>query len=697
MENHMTEGFRLSPQQKHLWFLGKNHSSSPYKVQYSILMQGTVDHQRLEKALKRMIQQNHILRTSFVQMPGMNFPVQVIQEPGEVSITCHDLTKESQAEQQRYTRSLFEEMLNKPYSLAEMPSIQAVWLKLSATEQILILGSSSMYLDNDYSSLLTQLRDSYDQIESDHEPLQYVMISEWFNDLLVDPEADMGREYWEDKEISKLNLQSFEKTFICNDPWQSCHPEHIFLSLDESQLRKLENIAREKKVSEQALFLTCWYTLLHRITEQGLVTVGTLCDPREDEELRGVIGPLARYVPFTHTLQHESFQDLLLKLNRRLCEMTEYHECFSWDHMETEERCFSFGFDFQDRTQWASGSEITFSLLNQYHWLDYFKIKLSGVRDHHGFTLEFHYDAQWFDQAAVTQLADYYMTLLEKALSNPKLPVDQLDILNEVEKKKSLQVFNQTEANFRLEAGLHQIFEEQVKKTPNNIAVQFEDQHLTYAELNHQANQYARYLEREGVGPETVVGICLERSLEMVITMLAVLKAGGAYLPLDKDYPEARLAFIIKDARLSLLITTRECLPNDLDLEPEVHILYLEEQKSILLEDKTDIQRPVSENQSAYVIYTSGSTGLPKGVIIPHRALCNHMLWMQDKFPLGVDDKVLHKTSFSFDASIWEIFAPLLAGAALVIAKPKGQLDPEYLIETIQQKQITVLQVVPTQ
>src|SRR5439155_9487139 len=231
--------------------------------------------------------------------------------------------------------------------------------------------------------------------------------------------------------------------------------------------------------------------------------------------------------------------------------------------------------------------------------------------------------------------------------------------------------------------------------TPDAIAVVCEDAQLTYHELNRRANQLAHHLHALGVGPEVLVGLCAERSLEMVIGLLGILKAGAAYVPLDPAYPPERLAFMLEDAQVSVLLTQEQLLsrlPTS-----EARVLCLDADWATIATEKAEnpINSATAENL-AYVIYTSGSTGRPKGAMISHRSICNRLLWMQDTYQLTMADRVLQKTPCSFDVSVWEFFWPLMTGARLVLARPEGHKDPRYLAEVIVDEQITTTHFVPS-
>ena len=254
---------------------------------------------------------------------------------------------------------------------------------------------------------------------------------------------------------------------------------------------------------------------------------------------------------------------------------------------------------------------------------------------------------------------------------------------------------NNTKADYFNANCIYQLFEEQVEKSPDSVAVVFEEEKLTYNQLNNKANQLAHYLQKLGVGPEILVGICIERSLEMVIGLLGILKAGGAYVPLDPHYPQERIHYMLEDSGTQVLLTQSVLLASIPSHNAEVVCLD-SDWMNIALEPQSNLDIPINLDNLAYVIYTSGSTGKPKGVMITHQAICNHMLWMQTEFPLTSSDKVLQKTPFSFDASVWEFYAPLLVGGQLVMARPRGHQDGNYLIQEIREKQVTILQLVPT-
>jgi amino acid adenylation domain-containing protein len=305
------------------------------------------------------------------------------------------------------------------------------------------------------------------------------------------------------------------------------------------------------------------------------------------------------------------------------------------------------------------------------------------------------YNTDLFVDTSITLMIEHFQILLEGIAENSEQRLTDLPILTGEEKQKILVEWNDTKRKYPRERCVHELFEEQVERTPDAIAVEIEDQRLTYCELNTRANQLAHFLRKHGVEPDVSVGICMERSLEMVVGIIGVLKAGGAYLPMDPEYPKERLTFILEDARSSVLLT-QERLIGRLP-EHETQVFFLD--KDWVAISRESNENPVSEvtaDNLAYVIYTSGSTGKPKGVMICHSSICNRLLWEKSAYHLSEADRILQKTSFSFDVSVRELFEPLLVGARLILARSDRQHDCAYIVRLISERKITAVTLAPS-
>ncbi|HHO58995.1 MAG TPA: amino acid adenylation domain-containing protein, partial [Thiotrichales bacterium] len=309
-----------------------------------------------------------------------------------------------------------------------------------------------------------------------------------------------------------------------------------------------------------------------------------------------------------------------------------------------------------------------------------------------GMEIVFVYNTDLFETASMQRMLQHYRLLLEQLVEHPAQPVSQYRLLTEQEQQQ-LQQWNQTQQSYAA-TSLVEMFEQQVDATPDATAIVFENTRLDYRQLDEQANRLAHYLQAQGIGEGEIVGVCMERSIEMVVALYGIIKAGAAYVPLDPDYPESRLAFMLEDTGLSLVLSQSHLaarLPAD-----KVRLLPMD------TTDATDrfpahrLKHSIQPDSAAYIIYSSGSTGQPKGVINTHRGIVNRLCWMQQQFKLDEQDSVLQKTPYSFDVSVWEFFWPLISGARLIVAQPGGHKDPAYLSRVIQAHAVTTVHFVPS-
>lgn len=308
-------------------------------------------------------------------------------------------------------------------------------------------------------------------------------------------------------------------------------------------------------------------------------------------------------------------------------------------------------------------------------------------------SVHYSYDRSSFSDRDIEQIAGHFANLLHAIIQKPQRLISELPMLGVDECRRIVEEWNHTTVDYPGAHCVHQLFEAQVLQRPEAVALVFAGQQLTYRQLNVRANGLAHRLRERGVGPDVLVGIALERSVDMVVGLLAILKAGGAYVPLDPEYPQDRLAYMIEDSRIQLLLTHRNV---QLPACPHIHTLMLDELDDWLTWPADNLAFAGHPGNLAYVIYTSGSTGKPKGAANTHEALLNRLFWMQDAYALRTDDKVLQKTPFSFDVSVWEFFWPLMTGARLVLAQPGEHRDPALLMRLIETEAITTLHFVPS-
>jgi amino acid adenylation domain-containing protein len=701
-EKEVFEGFRLSPQQEYLWTLQQNGNAARYHAQCSILIEGQLVAEVLKTALQRVIGRHDILRTTFSQQPGVKVPLQVISERADASLRRINLAGLDAPEQKAKIAELYREDSRHPFNFKQAPLLRATLITLAEDKHTLQLSLPALCADSHtLKNLMREISLAYaarlSGDEVDEEVTQYVQFSEWQNDLLLDGEAEEGKEFWRKQNVaavSRLSLSLENKT----DAAPNFTPESLTLNVPSALYAKVQEAARRDDVSIELFLFACWQTLLWRLSEESGIVTGYVSQGRKYEELRAALGLFATWFPVSVQLNEDySFGEVLKQVRRFMTEAEEWQEYFTFNddgELSATRTVFPATiFEYEEECEPSVSAGLRFSLVDRHAAFAPFGLLLSCVHGRAGISLRFSFDSSIFSVDAIHLLALRFLTLLSSVIERRSVTLAELDLISADERSLLLSSFNDSRCSFPAPLLLHRLFEQQVELTPDALALVCEDRRLSYRELNGRANQLAHRLIACGVKTDDLVALLVDRSPEMVIAMLATLKAGGAYLPLDAHYPDERLCFMLADAGVEVVLTQPYLLERVPQTQAQVICL---EHESADDESADNPRTEVLAQHLAYVIYTSGSTGKPKGVAIPHAAIANHMLWMQQRLPLRVTDAVLQKTPFSFDASVWEFFAPLLCGARLVIARPGGHSDAAYLIETIRTHEVTVLQVVPT-
>ncbi|MEL6461118.1 MAG: amino acid adenylation domain-containing protein [Cyanobacteria bacterium J06621_15] len=461
------------------------------------------------------------------------------------------------------------------------------------------------------------------------------------------------------------------------------------IALPATITNQLKNLAKNHQFTLNTLIQGAFAILLSRYCNQDDIVFGATSSGRPatltgSESMVGLfintlpvrvqVDPQASLITWLQELQNQQVESLQYEYSPLL-------EIQNWSEIPRGATLFEHILVFEnypvDASLLQSQAGLKIEKVNSLEWTSFPLTILVSAANELNFKIK--YDSNRFNNDTVENLLIHFHNLLENIANNPDYSLIKLPLLTDKE-QQLLTEWNSTQAEYPKQC-IHELFAEQVERTPDKTAVIFEDEKLTYQELNIKANQVAHYLQSIGVKPEILVGICLERSLEMVIGIFAILKAGGAYVPLDPEYPQERLEFIKE--------------------ETEVKTVLNQEKIQEILSNATQFTKsnPVNNTtleNSIYVIYTSGSTGKPKGVINTHRGLVNRLWWMQQTYQLTTNDRVLQKTPFSFDVSVWEFLWTLLFGATLIVAKPGGHKDSGYLVNLIKQQQITTLHFVPS-
>ena len=696
MSKKVIQGFQLSPQQAHLWSLQQHD----YRAQAAIAIEGSLDAGALEAALNQTISRHEILRTAFRSLPGMSLPLQVIGNHTLPLLPLYDLSHEPLPRQRERLELLLQEMSSLPIDLANGLPLHVWLVKTASDKHTLLMSISALCMDTTgLKNLFYELASLYANRSEGlvREPMQYADFSDWQNEILTSEDSSAGQAYWQQHDFSDRGALSLplQKTVT---PKRNTKLQTLHKNIDAETLETIATLASRYDVSISTVLLASFHLLLWRLTQQSEVVTGVASSCRNYDELKTALGLFTKYLPLRSIFSKQlTFAGLLHEVEQQQQDAELWQEFFNFsaDGPHT-----SFNYEFVDEDVEAVHSgKVQFKLVRAWGQTDRSDVLLRCLRQLDGSLIaEWHYDTRLYETGDIERLAAEWQTILHSISAQPGARVNAVNILGAAERAQLLVDFNQSSEPIINTLCVHELVEAQVKRTPDAIAVELEDQQLTYRELDERANRLARFLQRRGVTADTRVAILIERSLEMVVGLLGILKAGGAYVPLDPEYPVERLAFMLQDSGAHVVVT-QEHLRSVLhaiapgQLEP----VYLATQwQEIESESYEPLQHNLTLSNLAYVIYTSGSTGRPKGVLITHEGICNRLLWIQRDFPLTEADSLLQKTPISFDASVWEIFVPLLSGARLVLAEPGGQRDSAYLVETISKHGITTLQLVPS-
>lgn len=700
MQNQTLEGFRLSPQQKRLWSLQQD--SFVYRAQCVLLLEGNLKPEVLKEALQQVVNRHEILRTTFHRQPGIKLPIQVIRNSGMLSWSHFNLDDLKRKEQKAKIEKLLQEQKDFIFNFEQGSILRVSLARLSPNQHILLITLPSLCADSwTLKNLIKELSDIYSKCLKNEkltdEVVQYVQFSEWQNELLEE-DAESGQAYWHQQSFDSLKTPTlpFERKSRIKMRFE---PYIHALKIEPAVVAKLEAIAdlHDTKIAE--FLFACWQALLWQLTGHSDIVISTVFSGRKYEDLQDTLGLLAKWLPICCSFQgNYKFTEVLSQISETLRDHDQWQEYFLWDDTTgsiSNIVDLPISFEFEEWSDKYDAGEVSFSVEKQYVCFERFKVKLTCVRREESLTAEFHYDPELIDVESIKYLAEQFQTLLESVLKNPEAKVNELEILSDRQRQQLLVEFNQTQTSYPQDKCIHHLFESQVEKTPNNIAVVFEDQQLTYTELNQRANQLAHYLQKLGVESEVLVGIYLERTLDIIIAILGILKAGGAYLPLDTALPKEGLAFRLQDAQTPILLTQQsliEKLP-----ENSAKVVCLDRDSEVIAQESSE--NPTSEvtgENLVYVLFTSGSTGKPKAVAIEHRSLLNYLHGILDRLNLPPGSSFATFSTFAADLGNTAVFPALCTGGCLLMVSQEWVSDPEALAEYFRHHPIDCLKIVPS-
>ena len=701
----------LSFAQEGLWFLDQlEPNSSRYNVSRALRLRGQLAIKAVQASLDAIVIRHEVLRTNFSAANGI--PTQVIRQTSPVQLALIDLSGLPGREREEKLQSLFDEQVQRPFDLAADLMLRPCLIRLTESDHILLLVLPHITSDGWSTDILcSELLSLYEAFLGGNPsplpklPIQYADYAIWQREWLKGEVLQEQLSYWT-KALSGVPLLD-----LTTD-----HPRSAALSsrngsqswkFSKALSEQLKALGQKRRTTFFMTLLAAFKTLLHRYTSQTDIVIAFPIANRRYVELEGLIGF------FTNTLlirtdvsDNPTFLELLAHVREGALGAYE-HQDLPFEKLVQElkpERELGrnplFQVMFQLRNYPSHPvriSNLTIEPFALNSGIAKFDLSLAMRDEADGLSADMDFNADLFDGATITRMFGHFQTLLQSILADPGRRLSELQLLTERERRQLVD-WNETRRDYPRDKCLQQLFEEQVERTPDAVAVVFGSEQLSYRELNFRANQLARYLRDRGVGPESLVGVCLNRSIEMIVCLLGVLKAGGAYVPLDPAYPMDRISFILEDTKAFSLLTEKRLIDdlrpqtftNDaVDKENHQRKFSIDERgwKAICLdtdwreisrESRDNLQSQATAENLAYVIYTSGSTGTPKGVMIEHRNAVAFVSWAHSAFSKEDFAGVIASTSICFDLSVFELFAPLTSGGRVILvdnALALGQLD----------------------
>ncbi len=706
--------YDLSHAQQRLWVLAQMEEGSvAYNIPLYLSLEGPLDREAFEKSLAHLIHRHESLRTTFVTVNGA--PRQQIHESIDCSIRFDDLTGQAQPEVMAQQQIQAEAL--KPFDLERGPLLRVALLRLSENRHLMLLTLHHIICDG--WSIGVIMREFTEFYEAFHDgtgvsvpPLriQYRDYAHWQNRQMAGDSLGPHRDYWHEKLSGDLPVMDLPTDFV-RPAIQTFNGNELTFTVETMPKSSLVAFCRDRQVSLFMTVVAATKVLLYRYTGQTDVIIASPIAGRNLMELEDQIGFYLNTLVLRDQIDGEAPFETVLQQVRQTATAAYDHQVYPFDRLVNEldlprDLSRSPLFDVMLILQNASGDlERTAGDLQirpvmpdaQASKLD-MTLHFNETTDRLNFSIEYNTDI--FSESRIRRMGNHLTVLMGSILADPRQPVDRLNILTDAEQRQLFHEFNATEMAYPHEETVVDRFEAQAEQMPGTVAVTFEDQELTYKDLNTRADQLAHHLRDLGVRANVLVGICVERSLDMLVGLLGILKAGGAYVPLDPAYPQDRLAYMLEDSQAPVLLTQKglESGGWKLEVDEKVRVVHLDTDWERISDAHplplAPLPRTAPENL-AYTIYTSGSTGKPKGVQIGHRALLNFLVSMGQEPGLTADDVLLAVTTLSFDIAALELYLPLIVGAKIVLASREMASDGPQLLECVDQTGITVMQATP--
>ena len=700
----------LSFSQQRLWFIDQlYHGSSFYNIPSAFHLTGSLNITALQQSLNEILKRHEVWRTTFGLVNGE--PVQEIAPELTWELPIINLEHLSGKDWEGEIKQFAAQEAKKPFNLANGSLVRATLLRLNEKEHVFLLTMHHIITDGwSIGVFLGELTTLYATFSTNQPsslpelPIQYADFAIWQRDRLQGTLLKTQLNYWKQQLSGELPVLQLPTDRMRPNVTTFTGAKQFF-TFSKILTDALSQFSQREDATLFMTLLAGFNILLYHYTKQEDILIGSPIANRNRAELEGMLGLFVNTLVLRNNLTGDpSFRELLHRV-REVTLNAYAHQDLPFEMLVEElqpERDLSRNplyevmFVLQNtRMSVQEVSGLTLRTLQFDSGTAQLDIFLSMSESQQGLTGVLEYNTDIFEDATITRFISHFQTLLESIVANPEQRICELSPLTAPEREQLLFEWNQTRADYPQDTSLHELFEQQVEQSSDALALISQTEQLTYRQLNQRVNQLAHYLQKQGVIKETLVAISLERSVEMVVGILAVLKAGGAYIPLEPSYPVERLGFMLFDSQASVLITRQEILEK-LPASSAKTVCLDIHKNEIAEEREENLINSSKADHLAYIIYTSGSTGTPKGVLGTHQGTVNGLHWLWKTYPFTKEEVCCHKTAISFVDSVWEIFAPLLQGIPTIIIPNAVVLDPQFLIETLAHYKVTRIVLIPS-
>jgi len=705
-ENAPSGYYTSSSAQKRIFTLQQfDKESVTYNISMAFAINGRVDIKKLNNAFEMLVKRHEALRTSFELMHNETVSDEIVQYVHEkADIKIEYMQTETEEERSKQIREFI-----RPFDLGTAPLMRAGLIKTcpengrqEEAEYLLLLDLHHIISDRVSIEILAkEFAALYEGKELPDLKLQYKDYAAWQNKRLKSDSTRIQKEYWLEKLKGELPVLNMPTDYL-RSTVQNFEGDCIRYSMGSLLAGKVRAAANRTGTTIYMYLLAVFNILLSRYSGQDDIIVGSPIAGRNRAGLENIIGMFVNTLAMrNHPNGEKSFSAFLQEVKENALRAYENQDYQFEELVESLniQRDLSRNplFDIMFAVQSDEREEITVGGMRLIHYdienrISKFDMTLTVLEKAEDICYSLEYGTKLFRRDTIERLMRHYINILCEVLSNPDKKLNEIELIGEEEKKQILLKFNDTKANYPKDKTIHQLFEEQAEKTPDKAAVIYGDEKLTYMELNGKANRLARVLRENGTGPDSIVGIMAERSLEMMIGIMGILKAGGAYLPIDPAYPEDRISYMLEDSGAKILLTKTQ-LSGKAGFKIKTIDLT---DKNIYQGDSDNLNQLSNPNNMAYIMYTSGSTGKPKAVVIEHQNVLNTLNALEDEYPMKEEDAYLQKTAYTFDVSVAELFGWFIGKGKLVILPQGDEKDAAAIIEAIIKNGITHINFVPS-